>query len=227
MPHSTTSSLRHFRGAALDLKATLRGLRRRPAFTATAIITMALGIGATTAMFSAVDAILLRALPYANADRLVAIMPQTFMGNRDIDMLRERTRTMDQVVGFSPGWLMALTEIDTPRQLNSARVSGNMFTMMGVKPLLGRAFGMESEAPSEGNVAVLGFDLWQASFGGDSAIVGRTIALDGGRYTVVAVMPRGFQLFDWQSDLWTPLTMGQDELTWKGATGFAFGRLRL
>lgn len=223
---STDRSPRHLRGVILDLKSTMRGLRRRPAFAATAVITMAIGIGATTAMYSAVDAILLRALPYSNADRLVSILPQTTMANQDIDALRERSRSLDQVAGFSPGWLMALTEIDTPRQLNAARVSGNMFTMIGVRPLLGRAFGMESETPSEGKVAVLGYELWQTSFGGDSAIIGRTIALDGGRYTVVAVMPRGFQLFDWQSDLWTPLTMGRDEFTWKGETGLAFGRLR-
>jgi predicted permease len=221
----TTSRPALLGGAVLDLKATLRSLARRPAFAAAAVLTIALGIGATTAMFSAVDAILLRALPYAQPDRLVAILPGKGVANQDVDALRNRARAFDQVAGFSPGWLMALTEIDVPRQLNAARVTGNMFSMIGAAPMLGRVFGPESEAPGAGAVAVLGHELWRTSFGGDSAIIGRSIMLDGARVTVVAVMPRDFRLFDWQSDLWTPLTMGRDEFTWAGATGLAYGRL--
>lgn len=213
-------------GLALDLRATVRALRRRPAFALTAVVTIALGIGACTAMFSAVDAILLRGLPFREAERLVAVMPRQFVANRDIDQLRQRLQSLDQVASFSPGWLMPLIELDEPRQVNAARLSGNMFPMVGVAPLLGRTFGTEAEAPGEGRVAVLGYDLWREVFGGDEAIVGRSIALDGARYTVVGVMPAGFQLFDWQSDLFVPMTMDRGAFTWAGATSFTYGRLR-
>lgn len=215
-----------FGGLALDLRATARALRRRPSFALTAVGTIALGIGAATAMFSTVDAVLLRSLPYQDPERLVAIMPGQFVANRDIDLMRQRFATLDQVAGFSPGWLMPLIELDEPRQVNAARISGNMFPMVGVPPLLGRTFGMEAEAPGEGRVAVLGYTLWQDAFGADSGIVGRSIALDGTRFTVIGVMPRDFQLFDWQSDLFIPMTMSRDAFTWTGATGLTYGRLR-
>jgi predicted permease len=213
-------------GLALDLRATCRALRRRPAFAGIAVITIALGVGACTTMFSAMDAILLRGLPFAEADRLVAVMPRQFVSNRDIDQFRTRMRSLDQVVSFSPGWLMPLIEVDEPRQVNAAKVSGNMFPMVGVRPLLGRTFGMEAEAPGEGRVAVLGYGLWREVFRSDSGIVGRSVALDGGRYTVIGVMPRGFQLFDWKSDLFVPMKMDRDAFTWAGATGLTYGRLR-
>jgi predicted permease len=213
-------------GLALDLKATLRGLRRRPAFALTAIITVALGVGACTAMFGAVDAVLLRPLPYATPDRLVAVMPQQFIANRDLDHLRARLTMLDEVAVFSPGWLMPLVGIDEPRQVNAGRLSGNVFSMLGVQPLLGRPFGVEAEEPGRGTVTVLGHDLWRDVFGADSAIIGRSIRLEGSQYTVVAVMPPGFQFLDWQSDLWVPMGMSRDAFTWTGATGLAIGRLR-
>ena len=213
-------------GSALDLAFSLRGLRRRPAFALTAVATIALAVGATTSTFSVVDAVLLRALPFANAERLVALLPGQSVANRDLDLLRSRLTSLDEVAVFSPGWLMPLIDVAEPRQLNAARVSGNMFAMVGVRPHLGRTFGMEAETAAEGGVAVLAFDLWQQVFRGDSGVVGRSVALDGGRYTVIGVMPRGFQLFDWQSDVWVPMTMGRDEFTWTGATSMAYGRLR-
>ncbi|HEX6315238.1 MAG TPA: ABC transporter permease [Gemmatimonadaceae bacterium] len=220
-PHST----RLLGGLTLDIRTSIRGLRRRPAFTFTAILTIALGVGATTAMFSAIDAILLRDLPYATPDRLVALMPERFVAQRDVDALRTRMTRLDQVTVFSPGWLMPLIEIDEPRQVNAARVGGNLFSMVGARPLLGQTFTMDAERPGNGLVAVLGWDLWQDVFRGDSGIVGRSIALDGARYTVTGVMPRGFQLFDWQSDLWIPMTMSRQAFMWTGATGLLYGRL--
>src|SRR5262249_50351349 len=147
-----------------------------------------------------------------------------FIGNRELDVLRQRARSYEQVAGFSPGWLSALTEVDVPRQLNAARVTGNMFSMLGAHALIGRTFGMETEAPQV-RAAVLGWDLRQSVFGGNPGIVGRSITLNGQRYTVTGVMPKGFQLFDWQSDLWIPLNMDRDEFTWTVSTGFAYGRL--
>ncbi len=213
-------------GIALDLRATLRGLRRRPAFSVTAIVTLSLGIGATTAVFSIVDAILLKPLPFAEPHRLVAIWPDRFLASREIAYFREHARSYDQVALFSPGWLMALTDVEVPQQLNAGRISGNLFAMVGVRPLLGRTFGLDAEQAANSRVAVLGWTAWQQVFGGDSTIIGRSIVLNGGSYEVLAVMPRGFQLFDQDSDIWTPMTMSPEDFTWTGATSFAYGRLR-
>ena len=176
-------------------------------------------------MFSAVDSVLLKRLPFATPDRLVALMPRTFLAQRDLDALRTRLTTLDQVTVFSPGWLMPLVEIDEPRQVNAARIGGNLFSMVGARPALGRVFGMDAERPGEGRVALLSWQMWQEIFRGDSAILNRSIALDGGRYTVIGVMPRGFQLFDWRSDLWIPMSMSRDAFTWTGGTGLMYGRL--
>jgi predicted permease len=224
-PSRSPASARLLSGLALDLRATIRGLRRRPAFAATAIGTIALGIAASTAMFSAVDSILLKRLPFATPDRLVALMPGQFLAQRDLDALRTRLTKLDQVTVFSPGWLMPLIEIDEPRQVNTARVGGNLFSMVGARPALGRIFGMEGERPGEGRLAILSWQMWQEIFRGDSAILNRSIALDGSRYTIIGVMPRGFQLFDWKSDLWVPMSMSREAFTWTGGTGLMYGRL--
>lgn len=210
----------------LDLKATMRGLKRRPAFTMAAVATIALAIAASTAMFSAVDAILIRALPYATPERLVAMLPGTFVANRELEQMRTRLQTADQVAVFSPGWLMPLVGLDAPLQVNAARVSGNLFSMVGTRPALGHAFDMEAEVPGNTRVAVLGHELWLDVFHGDPAIVGRSIDLEGAKYTVVAVMPRGFQLFDHESDLWVPMSMSREAFTWSGSTSFLYARLR-
>src|SRR3970282_282992 len=128
-PPRTPASARFLSGLALDLRATIRGLRRRPAFALTAIGTIALGVGASTAMFSAVDSILLRNLPFATPDRLPALRPRGVPAQRDLDALRTRLTTLDQVTVFSPGWLMPLVEIDEPRQVNAARIGGNLLSM--------------------------------------------------------------------------------------------------
>lgn len=191
-----------------------------------AVATIALAIAASTSMFSAVDAILIRALPYATPERLVAMLPGTFVANRDLEQMRTRLRTVDEVAVFSPGWLMPLIGLDEPRQVNAARVSGNLFSMIGTRPALGRALDRPSEVPGNTRIALLGHQLWMDTFKGDPAIVGRSIDLEGARYTVVGVMPRGFQLFDQESDLWVPMSMSQDAFTWTGATSFLYGRLR-
>ena len=209
-----------------SLRIIARSLGRRPTFTLTAVITLALGIGATTAVFSVVSALLLRPLPYERPAELVAIWPDQTFANREIDALRGRVRTLSAVGSFSPGWLMALTGTEQPLQLSAARVSGNLFEMLGVRPELGRTFGTEAEEPGRDLVAVLSWDTWRIAFGGAPDIVGKSIRLDGNLYTVAAVMPRGFRTFEIQADLWTPLTMDREAMTWAGATSVAFGRLQ-
>ena len=207
------------------LRLAVRSLARRPALVITAVVTLALGIGANTAVFTVVRSLLVRPLPFADADRLVAVWPGKFVANREIDALRTRTRTLEQVAGFSPGWLMALTGVANPVQLNAARVSGNMFEMLGVRPAVGRLFGAEAETPGQDQVAVLSDALWRDQFGADARVVGRSIILDGTSYQVIAVMPPGFRMFDVETDLWTPLPMDHAAMTWAGPSSVAYGKL--
>jgi hypothetical protein len=167
----------------MSLRVILRSLARRPAFTLTAIITLALGIGAVTAVYSVVSALLLRPLPYSHPDELVAIWPTQSFANREMDALRTRTRTLSSLATFSPGWLMALTGSGEPLQLSAARVSGNLFDLLGVQPELGRTFGMEAEEPGHDLVAVLSWETWRRAFGATPDIIGKAIRLDGNQYT--------------------------------------------
>ncbi|HXI21933.1 MAG TPA: ABC transporter permease, partial [Gemmatimonadales bacterium] len=162
-------------GFALDLPRALRGLARRPLFVASVLVTLALGIGADVAVFSVVYAILLRPLPYSAPDRLVALWPDRALANQELDHLRRESRSYSDIAAFSPGWLLALTGEGSPEQLNGARVSGNMFRMLGAAPLIGRTFGPETDTPGNDRVVVLGYRLWQTVFRGDTAVIGRSI----------------------------------------------------
>ncbi|MFI5310391.1 MAG: ABC transporter permease [Gemmatimonadales bacterium] len=207
-------------------RAALRPLWRRPAFALTAIVSLGVGIGANATVLSVVNALLLRPLPYAEPERLVAIWPNQTFANQELAAIRERARSYDLIAAYSPGWLMAIVDVASPRQLSASRVSGNFLAMLGATPLIGRLFGMEAEAPGSDLVAVLSYDLWRTTFRAESSVVGRSVVLDGRAYTVVGVMPRGFQAFGAGTDLWTPLTMDRNAMTWSGATSLMYGRLR-
>ncbi len=209
-----------------EFRQATRALLRRPAFSATVIATLALGIAAVTTVLSVVSALLLRPLPYAEPDRLVAIWPGHWQANREVAELRARARSYSDVSMFSPGWLMAMTGSGKPRQIDASRVGGNFFTMLGVPPLLGHVFTLPAEQPGNDHVAVLSYETWRQAFDADSGVIGRSITLDGTSYEVVAVMPRGFLLFDQAADLWTPMTMDPSAMSWAGAVGMAYGRLR-
>ncbi|MGE0552473.1 MAG: ABC transporter permease, partial [Gemmatimonadales bacterium] len=212
--------------AQLDYRSALRQLRRRPAFTLTALVTIALGVGATTAVFSVVNAVLLRPLPYPEPDRLVAIWPAQAVANREIAALRERSDAYSQVSGWSPGWLMPLTGVEVPRQLSATRVTADFFPMIGQEPAIGHVFERDSERPGSDQVALLSDHVWRASFDGDPAIVGRSISLSGRPVTVVGVMPPGAERFAGRAtDLWMPLTMDPSDLAWAGAVSLVYGRL--
>ncbi len=184
-----------------DLRYALRTLARSPGFTAVAVLTLALGIGATTSVYSVVQAVLLRSLPFPRADRLV-----------DIKLTRQEYRAQGSTGGTSPFdayrvWRTArsfdataayigddavLTGLGSAERVMAWDVTASFFPLLGARPLLGRAFMPEDDRPGSSPVAVLGHDFWMSRFGGDPQVLGRGITLDTTSYTIVGVMPAGF-----------------------------------
>jgi putative ABC transport system permease protein len=220
------SSLSRYSVISSDLRYVTRGLRRRPAFATTAILSIGIGLAAATTVLSVFVALLARPLPYVAPAQLVAIWPDKGLASREVEALQQQMTTLAKVSSLSPGWLMSLTHVAVPRQLDAARLSGDLFALFGVPALIGRPFGSEAEVPGQDHVAVLSYDLWSSEFAGDASIVGKSIILDKEPYTVVAVMPRTFRAFAFTSDLWVPLPADHDAMWWTQATTFAFGRLR-
>ena len=179
-----------------DLQYGIRMLAKHKSVTAIAVLTLALGIGANTAIFSVVNAVLLNPLPYRNPDRLVALWENVPGHGRwrtspanFFDWKKQNT-VFEDVVAFGQG-SVAFTGAGDPEQLTGARVSSGYFGVVGVEPLLGRSFAAEEYEPNKGQVVILGYSFWQRRFGGDRNIINRNITLDGASYTVVGVMPPG------------------------------------
>ena len=208
-----------------ECRQSVRALARRPALAIAALLTLALGVGANGAVFSALNSIVLRPLPYAAPERLVTIWPNHFVAHREIDFMRRNLRSLSVVASLSPGWLMPLTGLSEPAELDGAGVSANLFSTLGVRPLMGRTFGTDADLPGGPQEIVLSHQLWQTVFGGDPTVVGRAITLSGSSWQVIGVMPRTFHIMDAESDFWFPLRMDPQAQHWAGATSFAFGRL--
>ncbi|HZS48290.1 MAG TPA: ABC transporter permease [Blastocatellia bacterium] len=218
-----------------DLRYAVRVLMAKPAFTAVAIITLALGIGANTAIFSIVNAVLLRPLPYKDPSRLVMLW-ETIPENRlGIDRVspavaeflnwRVQNKSFDGMIALVSDSLN-LTGTGEPQKITGARVSANFFDLMGVQPRLGSGFTLEQDHPGSNYVVVISDGFWKRQFGADPAVIGKNIILDEHSYTIVGVAPTGFQFprstdmpsylkFPPQTDLWTPIafTQGQIEAT--------------
>ncbi|HEU0176623.1 MAG TPA: ABC transporter permease [Blastocatellia bacterium] len=192
-----------------DLRYGARMLLKKPGFTLIVLLTLGLGIGANTAIFSVVDAVLLRALPYPQPERLIVLTEKTREGRRmgvaypNYQDWRERAQSFTEMVGFR-GELLNLTGVDKPVRLQGRAVSWNFFRMLGVKPQLGRLFVAEDDQESAARTAVLSHAIWQGNFGGDPAITGKAISLNGSSYTVIGVTPPGFEFFQ-KDDLFIPL----------------------
>jgi putative ABC transport system permease protein len=179
-----------------DLQYGFRMLAKHKSVTAIAVLTLALGIGANTAIFSVVNAVLLNPLPYRNPERLVALWENVPEHGRwrtspanFFDWKKQNT-VFEDVAAFGQG-SSALTGVGEPEQLTGGRVSSGYFSVVGVEPMLGRSFAPEEYEPDKGQVVILGYSLWQRRFGGDRNIINRNITLDGAGYTVVGVMPPG------------------------------------
>ena len=195
-----------------DLRYALRGLLRRPGFTLVAVLTLALGMGANTAIFSLVHGVILKPLGYPDEDRLVAVaaihsargaeLNRSFLP--DFWHWREQSRSFDEMA-FYGWWSMTLQEPGQVQQIRSLIVSANYLRLLGMKPHLGRLFAPQDEIAGRGRVALIGWPLWQRVWGGDAEIVGRTIRLAKQTVTVIGVMPAGIQAPSPRADLWLPV----------------------
>jgi len=200
-----------------DLRFAIRSLLKRPGFTAITLIALALGIGANTAIFSLVNAVILRPLPYPDSERLVWVYGNIRNGgNRasvsPLDYLdyRNQNKTFEQFAATSTVPLpVTLTGSGEPERLQTSLVTGNFFQAYGVTPALGRTFTLENEKPGQNQVAVLSYALWQKRFGGDPAIINRTILLDGKASQVIGVMGQDV-VFPHVVDLWVPMVFEGD-----------------
>ncbi|HYN85035.1 MAG TPA: ABC transporter permease [Pyrinomonadaceae bacterium] len=181
-----------------DVRYALRVMRKRPGFTAAAVAALALGVGATTAVFSVVNSVLLRPLPYPDSERIVVIAetsaqnPSMFVSYPNFLDWRERARSFE-ALSTMRHQSFNLSGGDEPVRVDGRQVSAGFFAVYGVAPALGRPFLEEEDRRGAAPVAVLSHGLWERRFGGDASIVGRTIVLDNRPYTVVGVMPQGFR----------------------------------
>lgn len=219
-------------GAWNDIRFSARALWREPVFAVVAILTVALGIGANTAIFSIVDGVLLRPLPYADPDRLVALrevlpaVAQTYptlpVSARHFVEWRQRTKSFERMSIIDPG-SATLTSSSEPEQLDIMRVSADLFQTLGVRAALGRTFTGGEDREGASGVAILSHSLWQRRFNADTAVLGRTIHLDGRPLTVVGVLPDWFQCPNLQvmqvgkstsvrPEIYVPLVFTKDEL---------------
>jgi putative ABC transport system permease protein len=185
-----------------DLKFALRMLRKSPAFTCVAVLTLALGVGANTTIFSAVHTVLLQPLPYPEAEQLVSLSASSFP---KFTYIHEQTRTLASTAAYYSFGSSLVTPRE-PEAVRSAHVSLDFFRMLGIRPERGRDFLPEEDQPGGANVAILSDGFWHSHFAGDESLVGKTVILDGNSTTVVGILPAAFRFpFEFpEPDVWLP-----------------------
>ena len=218
-----------------DMRYGTRTLLKNPGFTLIAVLTLALGIGANTAIFSLVQAVILRPLPFPEAGRLAQVWNANLERDinhfaikvRDYEEWRKQSQVFEQLAAYK-WWTFTLTGSGEPEQIPGNWVTASFFSTLGVGPLLGRSFLPEEEQPGGPNVVILSYGLWQRRFGGDRNLLNQTITLDSKAFTVVGIMPAGFE-FPLQAakrELWTPLIFQPAELQRGGNNLNVVGRLK-
>ncbi len=207
-----------------DIRYGVRSLLKHPGFTCIAVLTLALGIGANTAIFSVVNAVLLRMLPFREPDRLVMVWedaslagfprntpaPANYADWKSQNQVFEEMAALDQR-SFN------LTGDGEPEKIEANGVTANFFGLLGIKPILGRVILPEEDKPEANKVVMLSYSLWQQRYGGDRGVVGRELLLNGEKYTVVGVMPAGFQFMESRIGLWVPIAFTSETLTQRGS----------
>jgi putative ABC transport system permease protein len=212
-----------------DLKLAIRQLQRNPGFAAVAVLTLALGIGANTAIFSVVNAVLLRPLPFREPDRLVTLWErnpsqgyeQNMPSPADYLEWKATSKSFDSMAIFNPSISFALTGDGAPARIEGASVSPDLFDLLGVRPQLGRGFAAEEMGPGRDQVVVISHTLWAKRFAADRNAIGKSMVLDGVKRTIVGVMPPGFRfpggtgvvlgvVANEPADVWLPLTYASE-----------------
>lgn len=213
-----------------DIQFSFRMLQRKPGFAAVAIITLALGLGANTAIFSVVNAVLLRPLSYGDADQLVVILHQGHNPVAAANFVDWRSQNHSfEAMGAAEYWTPNLTGLDQPERLWALKVTSDLLPALGVAPRMGRVFITEEEERGKERVVVLSYGLWQRRFSGDPKVLGQSLALDGESYTVVGVMPRDFMFAPFwatKAELWAPLALGNRVTNRSGNSLRVFARLK-
>ncbi len=209
-----------------DATLAVRNVFRRPGFAAIAIALLALGAGANAAVFSVVRGVLLRPLPYADSERLLAFWPDAFVSNQELGYWRERTHSFESIAAQSPGWMMGLVaEGGEPLKVTGARVSDNLFRTLGVSARLGRTIEPGESQAGRSRVAVLSDGLWRRRFAADPNVLGRTIQLDQQPHVVIGVLAPGFEFLQPGTDLWAPLPWDPSAANFKATFSQAVARL--
>jgi putative ABC transport system permease protein len=191
-----------------DISYALRQLRKSPGFAFIAVLTLALGIGANTAIFTVVNAVLLKPLTYSDADRIVQFLyPNSLLNNitsiPEFRFYQRQTSAFKEVAAYDfagPGFNLTG---ERPEQVRGIHVAEGFFRLFGAPVMLGRTFTPQEDLPHGGKVVVLSYGLWQRRFGGDAAIVGKSLSLGNEPYTIVGVLGKDF-VFDSEADMWLP-----------------------
>src|SRR3954468_76436 len=216
-----------------DLRHGFRLLRRAPGFSAVAIVTLAIGIGANTAIFSVVNAVLLQRLPYADPDRLAVVWEHNLPRDRKNNVVspgnfihwREMNQVFEDMAAVGLTFNLTLTGAGEPEQIPFQYVSASFFPILGVPPALGRPFTADEDRPHP-RVVVISDRLWERRFGAGPGFPSGPIPLEGEPYNVVGVMPPGFSFMDRTVDAWVPIGFRAESRTPRGRWLMVVGRLR-
>jgi putative ABC transport system permease protein len=204
-----------------ELRFGIRLILKHPGFSAVAILTLGLGIGANSAIFSVVDAVIFRPLPFKQPERLVAVWERDLKKGGDHDSVmaanyldwKNRSQVFEDMAAYAGG-SVNLTGLAEPERIRGARVSASLFNVLRIAPEVGRAFTPDEDQPGQPRVVVISNKLWKRNFGGDREVIGRAITLNNQDYTIIGVMPAGFELpLNEDSEIWTPLAFTPQELT--------------
>jgi predicted permease len=218
---------------ATDLKYVIRRLTRSPMFSAITLTTLALGIGANTAIFSVINGVLLKPLPYKDADRLVGVwqtapglgIPRINASPATYFTYREESKTFEDI-GIWRGDAVTMTGLAEPEHAPALQVSDGVLPILGVQPIRGRWFSKKDDSPGAPDTVMLTYDYWQTRFGGDTSVVGRRITLDAKPYEVIGIMPANFRFLDYKPSLILPLRLNRSEAFVGNFSFFTLARLK-